>query len=234
MQQATPEIHGLRGMDMNSPTVSRFAPSTQPALELIALAQLPPEQARKKLRELLLANPNHFGRVPASSFNAVLKIQEDTTYERISRIGFDPQCEGLCARIDIRQTLGYSSDALIYGSEEFVRFYLSYDGGSKWLDQGMCSVSVCDAHLSRPPVHEVTLQINLAEDIDRVIFPPKVRAILSWNSPPPTGAPNWIPVWGNVIESVIEIVDSQIDIPDELDPGIPLSGSTKPTLSAVL
>ena len=201
---------------MNSPAVSPLAPSTQPALELIALAQMSPEEARKRLRTILLTNPNHFGRVPAASFNSVLKIQEDTTYECISRVGYEPQCEQLCATIEIRQTMGYSSDTLIHGSEEFVRFYLSYDGGSKWLDQGMRSVNVCDAHLSRAAEHSVTLQITLREYFDGVKFPLKVRAILSWNSPPPAGAPNWTPVWGNVVESDIEVEGSQFHLAGEL------------------
>ena len=63
------------------------------------------------------------------TFNAVLKIQEDTTYECISRVGYNPEFEELCAKVDIKKLFGYSSDALIDGSEEFVRFYLSYDEG---------------------------------------------------------------------------------------------------------
>jgi hypothetical protein len=207
-------------MDMNSPAVSRFAPSTQPALELIALAQLSPEQARHRLRALLLANPNHFGKVPAASFVSVLKIQEDTTYECISCIGYDPQCEQLCATIDIKQAFGYSGDAFTNGSEEFVRFYLSYDGGAKWLDQGMRSVSVFDAHLPRSLEHKVTLEVIPEKELSSERFPLKVRAILSWISPPPAGAPNWTPVWGNVVESNIWREDSQVDIPGATLPAI--------------
>jgi hypothetical protein len=211
------ESQGLRGMDMNSPAVIPFAPSTRPALELIALAQLSPEQARQKLRALLLANPNYFGKVPSASFIAVLKIEEDTTYECISRVGYDGQCEQLCATVDIKQAFGYSSDALIHGSEEFVRFYLSYDGGSMWLDQGMRSVNAIDAHLPRSVVHEVRLQIIPADELCSERFQPRVRAILSWNSPPPAGAPNWTPVWGNVVESDIRIEDSQLDFPRTIE-----------------
>ena len=200
---------------MNSPAVPPLAPSTQPALELIALAQLEPEEARKRLRAILLTNPNHFGRVPAASFNSVLKIQEDTTYECISRVGYEHLCEQLYATIEIRQTLGYSSDTLIHGSEEFVRFYLSYDGGSKWLDQGVRSVNVCDA-VSNAAERSVNLQIALDEDVEGVKSPVRVRAILSWNSPPPAGAPNWTPVWGNVVESDIEVEGSQFHVPGEL------------------
>jgi hypothetical protein len=192
-------------MKMNSPASTRFAPSAQPALELIALARLAPEQARQKLRALLLANPNYFGKVPSRSFIAVLKIHQDTTYECISHVSYDPQNEQLCATIDIKQACGYSGDAFIHGSEEFVRFYLSYDGGLTWLDQGMRSLSVFDAHLPRPVADRVTLEIVPRGEPCSEKFPPKIRAILSWNSPPPAGAPNWTPVWGNVLESELRL-----------------------------
>ena len=184
-----------------------------PLWELIALAQLSPEQARQRLRALLLANPNHFGKIPAASFVSVLKIQEDTTYECISRIGYDPQNEQLCATININQAFGYSGDAFIRGSDEFVRFYLSYDGGSKWLDQGMRSVSVFDAHLPRSLKHKVTLEAIPGKEFCFEECLPKIRAILSWISPPPAGAPDPVPVWGNVVESDIRIEDSHVDTP---------------------
>lgn len=204
---------------MNSPAVTPFAPSTQPALELIALAQLSPEMARQKLRALLLGNPNHFGKVPSTTFNAVLKIQEDTTYERLSQVGYDPEFEELHAKVDIKKLFGYSSDVLINGSEEFVRFYLSYDGGAKWLDQGMRSVNVVDAHMPRPLSYEVTLPLIAAKGHNPANSRLKVRAILSWNSPPPVGAPNWTPVWGNVLDSHIQIKDSQTVLSSTLHSG---------------
>lgn len=201
---------------MNSPAVTPFAPSTQPALELIALARLAPDQARQRLRALLLANPNYFGKVPPSSFMAVLKIQEDTTYERISQIGYDLQHEQLFATIEIKQAFGYTGDAFIHGSEEFVRFYLSYDGGSTWLDQGMRSLSVFDARSPRPLAQRVTLDMILREELCSGKLLPKIRTILSWNSPSPAGAPSWTPIWGNVVESDFQIQDSQVDFPDAL------------------
>lgn len=203
---------------MNSPAVTPFARSTQPALELIALAQLSPEQARQRLRTLLLANPNYFGKVPSSSFMAVLKIQEDTTYECLSQIGYDLQHEQLCATIEIKQASGYSGDAFIHGSEEFVRFYLSYDGGSTWLDQGMRSLSVFDARSPRPLVQRVALEIISTEKLSSEKILPRIRAVLSWNSPPPAGAPSWTPVWGNVVESDFQIQDAVVD-----SPGVPLA-----------
>jgi hypothetical protein len=197
-------------MEMNSPAVNPIAPSTHPALELIALAQLSPEEAGQRLRALLLANPRYFGNIPPTSFNAVLKIQEDTTYECISSVAYDAQFKQLRATIDIKQTAGYSGAARMNGSEEFVRFYVSCDGGAKWLDQGMRSVNVSDAIVPRPLAYEVILQIVAQWQTDTPMPQPRVRAILSWNSPPPAGAPNWTPVWGNVVESDMQIKDSRV------------------------
>lgn len=190
---------------MNSPAVTPIAPATHPALELIALAQLSPEEAGQRLRALLLANPQYFGNVPPTSFHAVLKIQEDTTYECISCVAYDAQLEQIRATIDIKQAVGYSGVARINGSEEFVRFYVSYDGGVKWLDQGMRSVNVSDGIVPRPLAYDVILQIIQHGQPGTPKAQPRVRAILSWNSPPPAGAPDWTPVWGNVLESDMQI-----------------------------
>ncbi len=180
---------------MNCPAVGPLAPSTHPALELIALAQLSPENARQRLRALLLANPRYFGNVPPTSFNTVLKIQEDTTYECIPSVAYEARTGQLRATIEIKQPAGYSGAAQINGSEEFVRFYVSYDGGATWLDQGMRSMPVSDGIVQRPFTCDLILQMFPKDPT------PRVRAILSWNSPPPPGAPNWSPVWGNVAES---------------------------------
>jgi hypothetical protein len=194
---------------MNLPGVKPFAPSTKPALELIALARLSPPLTCQRLRALLLVDPNHFGNVPSSSFKTVLNIQEDITYESLSHVGYDPLRRRLCATIIIKQPNGYSDNVLNNGSEEFVRFYLSYDGGVKWLDQGMRLFNVFDASTSNPRSYEVTLEIIPLEELPPKTLP-KVRAILSWNLPPPTLAPDWRPVWGNIIESCIRMQDSRV------------------------
>ena len=191
---------------MNSPAVKPIAPSTHPALELIALAQLSPEEAGQRLRALLLANPQYFGNVPPTSFHAVLKIQEDTTYECISCVAYDAQLEQLRATIDIKQAVGYSGVARINGSEEFVRFYVSYDGGVEWLDQGMRSVNVSDAVVPRPLAYEVILQIIRSAPTRR----PEASSLGYGPSSHgthhrPAGAPDWTPVWGNVLESDMQI-----------------------------
>jgi hypothetical protein len=202
---------------MDSPAVKLSAPSTQPALELIGLAQLSPDLARKRLRALLLANPNYFGKVPSKTFSAVLNIEEDTTYESIAHLGYDPQLQQLSALIDVKRGTGYSSEFLIQGSQEFVRFYLSYDGGSTWLDQGIGSIHVADVHWPRPLAYEVHVQIDPAKESFRDRVRTKMRAILSWNMQPPVGEPGWKPIWGQVAESDIPVEDSQVIVTRRTD-----------------
>jgi hypothetical protein len=186
---------------MDSLAVEPLAPSAQPALELIALAQLPAEEARLRLRALLLANPNHFGNVPLASFNAVLNIHQDTTYESISGLGYNSQRHELRTHLNLRQSKGYSSKGVSSGSREYIRFYVSVDGGTSWLDQGMKSVSVFDALWPGNVSFEVTQQVICGEQLRSMAAPLRIRAVLSWNAEPPAQSPAWIPNWGNVLES---------------------------------
>jgi hypothetical protein len=214
---------GLKGMEMNSLEGISVAPSTQPALELISLARLSPEVARKNLRLLLLANPNHFGNLTESSFQAVLGIREDQSYESIGCIRYSRKLERLRASIKIKQDSGYSGNSRTNGSKEYVRFYLSYDGGTIWQDQGSLAIDVFDVPGPKPLEYAVTLPISPEEEFWLFQSLPKVRAILSWNSPPPAGAPDWTPVWGNVANAqafelgkLLEIANGRLTTPQAL------------------
>ena len=195
---------------MNLSQVRTTVQSAQPALELISLARLTPEHARHNLRTLLLANPNYFGKITGSSFKAVLKIQEDTTYESISCVSYNSQFEQLQATVSINQNIGYSSPECRYGSDEHVRFYLSYDDGSTWLDRGLRTVNVYDMRCRKPLEYRVSVGIGPAQTFCFMQNPPLVRAILSWNSPPPAEMPEWTPVWGNVLEIQIQIPEFRL------------------------
>jgi hypothetical protein len=195
---------------MNFSQVRTTVQSAQPALELISLARLTPERARHNLRTLLLANPNYFGKITGSSFKAVLKIQEDTTYESIGCVSYNPKFEQLQATVSINQSIGYSSAQLRYGSDEHVRFYLSYDGGSTWQDQGLRTVNVYDMRGRKPLEYRVSVGIGPAQTFCFMQNLPLVRAILSWNSPPLAEMPEWTPVWGNVVEAKIQIPDFRL------------------------
>jgi hypothetical protein len=197
------------------PAIRSAAPSTRPALDLIALARLSPELARKKLRALLAANPDHFGNLSAGSFKAILKIEKDTTYESLAGLSYSPQSERLRAMIRIKKQTGYSAADSDQGSTEYVRFYISYDGGGAWLDQGMRALNIFDNTDATAQDPGVTLRIRPRELSSLQGFQ-RVRAILSWNSPPPVLNPNWTPIWGDVAEAEVRIAGSEFLIPEKL------------------
>ncbi len=217
---------------MNLCQVRPTVQSAQPALELISLARLSPEHARHNLRTLLLANPNYFGKITGNSFKAVLKIQADTTYESLGCVGYNPRFEQLQATVVINQNIGYSSAQCRYGSDEHVRFYLSYDGGSTWKDQGLRTVNVYDTRGRKPAEYKVSVGIGPAQTFCFMQKPPLVRAILSWSTPPPADTPEWAPVWGNVVEAQIQIPEFgfiRMDRPD-MAPSLGLMHETAPSV----
>lgn len=175
----------------------------RPALP--GLTNLSPELARTKFHALLLANPNYFGNLVDSPFNGVLSIVSDTAWESIGCVGYNPQFEQLRATINIKLDSGYSGGICTNGSDEYVRFYLSYNGGATWIDQGMAAVNVFDVPGPKPLEYAVTLNISPKELFCFEQNLPLARAILSWNSPPPANTPGWKPVWGDVVDAQIQI-----------------------------
>lgn len=160
---------------------------------------------RGLFRSLLIGNPNYFGNLPDSPFKAVQEIVGNTTYEEIGCVGFHPQLERLHAVVYIKQTSGYGGGICSNGTPEYVRFFLSFDNGATWQDQGLASFTAYD-------IPENRSRIEYA--VTRRISPPRkfcfqhnlilCRAILSWNVVPPPN-PNFTPVWGEVHDTRIEI-----------------------------
>jgi hypothetical protein len=183
--------------------------SSKPKSDLSAgqskeLAKVAVPKERGQFRALILANPNHFGNL-ASALKPVVSIQSDTTYEVIACVGYQPQLSWLEAVVYVNQSSGYDGGLCSSGSQEYVRFYLSNDGGATWLDQGLTSFTVYDITHTGALEYDVTLPISPTADLCFIENLPKVRAILSWNSPPPANTPDFIPVWGNVVDSRIQI-----------------------------
>ena len=96
-------------------------------------------QAREAFKLLLLSNPNYFGNLTASPFQPILPISGNTHYEALGCVGYQPQQRQLEAVVYIYQPSGYGSGVCGPGSTEHVRFYLSYDHGVTWDDQGLTS-----------------------------------------------------------------------------------------------
>jgi hypothetical protein len=231
------EFQTSKGTSMTSPKDKSPASAHLAAKGPNSLAKLSPELARGNFHALLLANPNYFGNLADSTLKPVLSIQGDTAYESLGCVGYNPQFEQLRATINVKQDGGYDGGICGAGSNEYVRFYLSYDGGATWLDQGLTAVNVFDVPGPKPLEYAVTLSISPKEDFCFEQNLPLVRAILSWSTPPPANFPAWVPVWGYTLDARIQIDGyelipfpvfleaAKITLPDEFKHAIDLGQS---------
>lgn len=204
---------------MPSPPGTTSPNALQPALELIYLATLQPELASQSLRKLLLSNPSYFRSLPEKSFKVVLNMYGDTTFESLGSVSYIPLLEQLYASVQLKRDWGYSPQMRDSSSREYVRFYLSLDRGATWHNEGLTAITVSDEPGTRTRIHLVTKRIDLRARLQSAKHPALVRAILSWNTPPPPDAPDWTPLWGNVVEARISTARPDARRTDRLQPG---------------
>ena len=166
------------------------------------------EKERGQFKALLLANPNYFGNLKDSKFQAQLDIQFNSFYEEIGCVGLQPQANRLEAVIYVKQQSGYGGDVCSNGTEEFVRFYMSFDNGVTWDDLGLRSFTAFDipgTSETRRLEYAVTLPIQPPRKFCQFPNQALVRAILSWSVPPPANSPDFPPVWGDVHNTHVQI-----------------------------
>ena len=170
-----------------------------------------PDLERRQYKSLLAINPNHFGNFPKAAFKAVKKIANNTKYEEISCVGFNPGRSTLEATVLTKLPYGFGGDLCTNGTLEYVRFYLDYGDG--WEDAGLVGFKAHDLPTARdcagisdkPLAYAVNLPIEPKRNLcDKPVLP-KVRAILSWETMPPEDDPEWSPVWGNIVEGHIQV-----------------------------
>lgn len=166
------------------------------------------EKERAQFRTLLLANPNYFGNLKESEFQPQLNIQGNTFYEEIGCVGFQPQANRLEAVIFVKQPNGYGGGVCSNGTPEFVRFFITFDDGATWQDLGMRSFTAFDipgTTAANRLEYAVTLRVQLPRRFCFFRNLARVRAILSWNLPPPPNDPDFPPIWGDVHDTNIQI-----------------------------
>ncbi len=164
-----------------------------------------PEDERSKFRELLLVNPNYFGNIKVSKFKQVKAKKNDIFYEELKCVGYNPHVEQLEAVVHIKKDYGYGGDICSTGTPEHVRFYVDWNNAGHWEDVGSAHFTAYDLPGDKPLEYAVTLDIDPKKKFCTIENLPKVRAILSWNDPPPPGDADFVPVWGNVVEARIQI-----------------------------
>jgi hypothetical protein len=211
------------------------------------------EVERKQFRNLILANPNYFGNLKLSKFQAVKPLQGNTTYEEMICVGLNPPYDRLEAVLQVKKDVGYGGEICSQGTREYVRFYVDLFDNGVWHDVGVTSVQVHDIPGEKPICYAVRRDFSAFKKFCAFENIVKVRAILQWNSAPPANTPDYPPVWGNVVEVQVQIhpvkffpwgdlvkeLDKvQIKIPDpigpvikELDPEVKLTAIETQPLS---
>lgn len=206
-----------------------------------SITQLAHVDQRNGFKGLLLTNPNYFGNLVESPFPPVISISTNTYYEELGCVGFHPQQDRLEAVIYVNQPSGYGTGICGPGTPEYVRFYLSFDNGASWHDQGLTSFQAYNIPEGTEGSKRLEYAVSLQADPKRKLCflgvqLIKARAILSWNNIPPANQPNWKPVWGNSRDASVMVEPLRIIFPlDVLHAAkikIPLAVSQLLTLDA--
>ncbi|ADI28948.1 hypothetical protein [Methylotenera versatilis] len=157
---------------------------------------------RSNFPKLIVGNPNYFGNLSGADFlQPIQQIQGNTHYENLGCLGLQPQFNLLKAVVYINQDSGYSGQLCSAGSQEYVRFYLSFDDGVTWIDQGVTSLNVHDVKHEGRLEYAVEMPVDIKKHSCKKPNQLLARAILSWNVAPPANTPNYTPVWGNVVNA---------------------------------
>lgn len=134
----------------------------------------------------------------------------DTTYEELRCCGLRPEGDLLAATFTLKRRSGYSGGLCTAGSYEYVAFWIDFGDGAGFSHLGTAAVRVHD--LTTIPAEGLQYAVYWKTDLGKRIVPctagPRVvrlRAILSWEVPPPAGNPSFVPVWGNRKDCLVQL-----------------------------
>ena len=145
----------------------------------------------------------------------------DTSFEELRCIGLRPDTDLLEGVLTVKKSSGYSGGLCGNGSTEYLAFWIDAADGAGFTYLGTATVQVHD--LQTIPADGLRYAVFLKADLAKYLVPceigPRVirlRTILSWETAPPPGNPNYVPTWGNREECLIQLR------PGELTGHIPL------------
>ena len=176
----------------------------------VDVKNLPQLRSNTPLFQLL--NPNYFGNITdpiiSKQYKPVVNLADyHIWYEQLECIGYSPATQTLGAVVNIKQSTGYDGSPCFGGSREYIRFYLDYDRTGVWVDSGLTNFGIYDRNFADVLSYyaDIPLDPEQLACCKNAAVLPRVRAILSWNTPPPPNAPNFTPAWGNVLQSDIQL-----------------------------
>jgi hypothetical protein len=132
----------------------------------------------------------------------------NTSYEELGCVGL--QQDVLTGVFQVKQSSGYSGGLCSDGSQEYVAFWEWNDAAAGWDHLGTASVSVYD--IPGAPGDGLWYAVHLPVDLSHHRKPcgagpsvVRIRATLSWNQKPPASDPNFVPTWGNRVETRVHV-----------------------------
>jgi hypothetical protein len=166
------------------------------------------------------------------SVEPVLAEKPNTKYEELHCVGLNYNMDTLVATLTVKLPYGYSGGLCTAGSQEYVAFWAyvwdQIEGVCWWKYLGTASVNVHDIATipSEGLQYAVYLPVDLSNYKDKCNKPKviRIRAILSWQTPPSIYNPSFPPVWGNTVDALIQLKPS---------PTTPEPGEQKPYIWAV-
>lgn len=145
----------------------------------------------------------------AKVIGAYLDLDGNTTYEQLRCVGLNEDLSAAVAVLDVKKSSGYSGGLCTSGSLEYVSFWADWDANGSFEEYlGTAQVRVHDQTMPAGGVqYAVFLPVNLAPHRRPCgeSHLARIRAVLSWNTPPSSTNPYAVPVWGNHVESRVQL-----------------------------
>ncbi len=155
------------------------------------------------------------------------KTKANVSYEELACLGLDYNRDCLVAIVHIKKPSGYSGNLCHKGSKEYVAFWADWNDTCNWTYLDTVQIDVHDLptipagglyYAAILPVDLGTYRNNC--DIPKIA---RLRAVLSWNTPPSTTQSYTLPHWGNRLDTHIQIRPGQ----PQLTPGATEARITK-------
>lgn len=127
-------------------------------------------------------------------------------------MGLNTNRSTLVGVVKVKLPYGFNGGLCTAGSAEYVAFWV--DWGSGYQYAGTATINTHD--ISSIPAEGLEYAVVLPVDVASHMQPcskgpqtAKVRAIFSWQTPPPSTDPNYVPVWGNQANALVQIPSGQ-------------------------
>jgi len=184
--------------------------------------------ADPKAIELNIAQWKNLGIDWQSAVSKVLELDADVSYEQLECLGLEGNygLERLVATFRIKRPFGYSGGLCTAGSTEYIAFWADWDDTCQYTYLGTVGVNVHDI-ASIPAgglVYSAVLPVDLSKHRNSCEKPKigRVRAVLSWATPPSKTNPNALTYWGNLLDTHVQIQPGKN--PNYLTPTIAILG----------